>query len=273
MERTAALEKLARLCRENAQALQSSLEYCGAHNIGCFRINSQILPLKTHPECGYDMQDLPEGKAIVKLFKQCGQYAREHQIRTCFHPDQFVVLNSPREEVVERSIAELEYQSEVAEWVNADVVNIHGGGAYGDKESALAQFAENFQRLSKRVRSRLTVENDDTTYTPADLLPLCRKIGIPLVYDAHHHRCLPDELSIEEATEQAIQTWDREPMFHISSPLEGWKGAKPHRHHDFINVRDFPDCWEDHELTVEVEAKAKEQAVLKLMQSLRRSRN
>ncbi|MEQ9069410.1 MAG: UV DNA damage repair endonuclease UvsE, partial [Gimesia chilikensis] len=188
-------------------------------------------------------------------------------------PDQFVVLNSPREEVVERSIAELEYQSEVAEWVNADVVNIHGGGAYGDKESALAQFAENFKRLSKRVRSRLTVENDDTTYTPADLLPLCRKISIPLVYDAHHHRCLPDELSVEEATEQAIQTWDREPMFHISSPLEGWKGAKPHRHHDFINVRDFPDCWEDHELTVEVEAKAKEQAVLKLMQSLRRSRN
>jgi len=269
MERTAALEKLARLCRENAEALQSSLEFCAAHNIGCFRINSQILPLKTHPECGYDMQDLPEGKAIVKLFKQCGQYAREHQIRTCFHPDQFVVLNSPREEVVERSIAELEYQSEVAEWVNADVVNIHGGGAYGDKESALAQFAENFKRLSKRVRSRLTVENDDTTYTPADLLPLCRKIGIPLVYDAHHHRCLPDELSIEEATEQAIQTWDREPMFHISSPLEGWKGPKPHRHHDFINVRDFPDCWEDRELTVEVEAKAKEQAVLKLMQSLR----
>ncbi len=273
MERTAALEKLARLCRENAEALQSSLEYCAEHNIGCFRINSQILPLKTHPECGYDMQDLPEGKAIVKLFKQCGQYAREHQIRTCFHPDQFVVLNSPREEVVERSIAELEYQSEVAEWVNADVVNIHGGGAYGDKESALAQFAENFQRLSKRVRSRLTVENDDTTYSPADLLPLCRKIGIPLVYDAHHHRCLSDELSIEEATEQAIQTWDREPMFHISSPLEGWKGPKPHRHHDFINVRDFPDCWKNRELTVEVEAKAKEQAVLKLMQSLRRNRN
>ncbi|QDV19664.1 UV DNA damage endonuclease [Gimesia panareensis] len=269
MERTAALEKLARLCRENSEALQSSLEYCAAHDIGCFRINSQILPLKTHPECGYDMQDLPEGPAIAKLFQQCGEYAREHNIRTCFHPDQFVVLNSPREEVVTRSIAELEYQSEVAEWVNADVVNIHGGGAYGDKASALDQFAKNFRRLSKRVRSRLTVENDDTTYTPADLLPLCQKIGIPLVYDAHHHRCLPDELSIEEATEQTLQTWNREPMFHISSPLEGWQGPKPNRHHDFINRRDFPRCWEGRELTVEVEAKAKEQAVLKLMRSLR----
>jgi UV DNA damage endonuclease len=270
MERTAALEKLARLCRENALALQSSLEFCAAHGIGCFRINSQILPLKTHPDCGYDMPDLPDGQEIIKLFQQCGAYARAHDIRTCFHPDQFVVLNSPREEVVERSLAELEYQAEVAEWVNADVVNIHGGGAYGDKESAIARFAENFPRLSKRVRSRLTVENDDTTYTPADLLPLCHQIGIPLVYDAHHHRCLPDDLSLEEATTQALETWDREPMFHISSPLEGWQGPKPNRHHDFINRRDFPRCWEGRELTVEVEAKAKEQAVLKLMRSLRR---
>lgn len=270
MERTAALEKLARLCRENALALQSSLEFCAAHGIGCFRINSQILPLKTHPDCGYDMQDLPDGQEIIKLFQQCGAYAREHDIRTCFHPDQFVVLNSPREEVVERSLAELEYQAEVAEWVNADVVNIHGGGAYGDKANALARFAENFQRLSKRVRSRLTVENDDTTYTPADLLPLCHQIGIPMVYDAHHHRCLPDDLSIEEATARALETWNREPMFHISSPLEGWQGPKPNRHHDFINRRDFPRCWEGRELTVEVEAKAKEQAVLKLMRSLRR---
>lgn len=268
MERTAALEKLARLCRENALALQSSLKFCASHGIGCFRINSQILPLKTHPECGYEMSDLPEGAEIVKLFQECGSFAREQNIRTCFHPDQFVVLNSPRPDVVTRSIEELEYQSEVAEWVNADVVNIHGGGGYGDKPAALKRFAKNLKRLSRRVRSRLTVENDDKTYTPSDLLPLCQETGIPLVYDAHHHRCLPDDLSIEAATEQALQTWNREPLFHISSPLEGWQGPRPNRHHDFIDSQDFPHCWESLELTVEVEAKAKEQAVLKLMQSL-----
>ena len=73
---------------------------------------------------------------------------------------------------------------------------------------------------------------------------------------------------MEEATEQAISTWNREPMFHISSPLEGWKGPKPNRHHDFINIVDFPDCWRDLSLTVEVEAKAKEVAILKLMKQL-----
>ena len=78
---------------------------------------------------------------------------------------------------------------EVAEWIGADVVNVHGGGAYGDKQKALARFARNLDRLSDEARNRLTVENDDRTYTPADLLPLCRAEGIPLVYDVHHHRC------------------------------------------------------------------------------------
>ena len=183
-----------------------------------------------------------------------------------------MVLNSQRPEVVEASIRELEYQAEVAEWVGADVINIHGGGAFGDKQKALADFARNLDRLSSRARSRLTVENDDKIFTPADLLPVCRATGIPLVYDVHHHRCNPDGLSEEEATEQAIATWNREPLFHISSPIEGWDGPKPERHHDFIDVKDFPKCWRDLDLTVEVEAKAKEVAVLKLKNELERRR-
>ncbi|EAQ81339.1 UV DNA damage repair endonuclease UvsE [Blastopirellula marina] len=270
MPRDAGLAKLSALCLANADALLLALQFCAEQGIGSFRINSQILPLKTHAECGYDIRELPDGKEAVRRFRKCGKFAAAHDIRTSFHPDQFVVLNSPRAEVVERSLAELEYQAEVAEWVGADVVNIHGGGAYGDKPAALARFAESLSRLSKRARSRLTVENDDVTYTPEDLLPLCRSTGIPLVYDVHHHRCNPDGLSVEAATEQALATWNREPLFHLSSPLEGWKGPKPGRHHDFINIVDFPDCWREQTLTVEVEAKAKEVAVLKLMKQLAR---
>ena len=157
------------------------------------------------------MDELPAAEEIVRRFRDCGTFARGASLRTCFHPDQFVVLNSPRPEVVEASIRELEYQAEVAGWVGADVLNIHGGGSYGDKPKALAEFARNLARLSPATRSRLTVENDDKTYTPADLLPLCRAEGLPLVYDVHHHRCRPDGLTVEEATEQALATWDREP--------------------------------------------------------------
>ena len=268
MERAEALAKLSRLCMVNAEALLESLQFCVSNGIGCFRINSQILPIKTHADCGYDMSDLPKGAEIVEKFKKCGEFAKSHGLRTCFHPDQFVVLNSPRPDVVERSITELEYQAEVAEWVGADVVNIHGGGAYGDKVKALEQFAKTLTRLTDRARNYLTVENDDVTYTPSDLLPFCQSEGVPLVYDVHHHRCNQDRLSEEESTENALSTWNREPLFHVSSPLEGWKGPKPNRHHEFIDFKDFPECWSGRSLTVEVEAKAKELAVLKLQKQL-----
>jgi UV DNA damage endonuclease len=268
MRRDAALARLSTLCLANADALLESLRFCADNGIGCFRINSQILPLKTHAEQGYDLLDLPDGGEIVRRFRSCGEFARHHRIRTSFHPDQFVVLNSPRPEVVDRSVAELEYQAEVAEWVGADVINVHGGGAYGDKPDALTRFARVLRRLPSPVRRRITIENDDLIYTPSELLPLCRAEGIPLVYDVHHHRCNQDDLSVDEATERAIGTWDRQPMFHISSPLAGWQGPKPRRHHDFIDVRDFPDCWRGLPLTVEVEAKAKEVAVLRLMKQL-----
>lgn len=265
MKRADALTKLSRLCLENAKALHAALSYCADNGIGCFRVVSQILPVKTHPACRYEVGELPDAAEIIRRFEECRYFAKRNALRTCFHPDQFVVLNSPRLDVVEKSIEELEYQAEVAEWIGADVINIHGGGAYGDKSKSLAAFAASLDRLSSRVRSRLTVENDDKIFSPGDLLPICQAADIPLVYDVHHHRCHPDDLSIEDATQRALATWNREPMFHISSPLEGWDGPKPERHHDFIDPRDFPECWRQQDFTIEVEAKAKEGAVKQLM--------
>lgn len=256
--------KLSALCLGNAESLLAALRYCSAHSIGCFRIASSILPIKTHPEAGYDIDELPDSEQIVAAFRRCGEFASEHRIRTVFHPDQFVVLNSPREEVVARSLQDLEYHAQIAEWVGADAINIHGGGAYGDKPVALDAFARNFERLSEAARSRLTIENDNKVFTPADLLPLCRRIGVPLVYDVHHHRCLADGMSIEDATNAAIETWNREPLFHISSPLAGWSGSKPECHHDYIDIADFPIEWAELPITIEIEAKAKELAVKRL---------
>jgi UV DNA damage endonuclease len=268
MTRRDALAKLGRLCAANSEALWIALRFCVEHGIGCFRVNSQVLPLKTHPRHRYRVEELPGGDELVRRFRACGELARENGLRTCFHPDQFVVLNSTRPEVVRASIEEIEYQAEVADWVGADAINIHGGGAFGDKMKALADFTRSLERLSPRVRCRLTVENDDRIFTPADLLPLCRAEGIPLVYDVHHHRCNRDQLRAEGATELAMATWNREPMFHISSPIEGWNGPGPQRHHDFINLDDFPRRWFGLDVTVEVEAKAKEIAVLRLKEEL-----
>ena len=265
----ARLARLADLCRSNAEALMAALAFCASHGIGAFRINSQILPVKTHPAAGYAMDDLPDGTAIMARFRECGQFARTNGLRLSFHPDQFVVLNSPTPQTLARSLAELDYQAEVAEWVGADTINLHGGGAYGDKAAALGALRRNIERLPTPVRSRLTLENDDKVYTPADLLPVCADTGVPLVYDVHHHRCLPDGLSVAEITTRARTTWAGEPLFHISSPLAGWGGPKPGRHHDYIDPADFPVEWLGWPLTVEVEAKAKELAVARLIADLK----
>ncbi|MBI9082960.1 MAG: UV DNA damage repair endonuclease UvsE [Desulfobacterales bacterium] len=267
----ARLDRLAEIAAANAAALKASLVYCRDNGIGAFRINSQILPVKTHPEVGYSLSDLPGSARIIDAFKSCGRFGRRHDIRTSFHPDQFIVLSSPQKDLVDRSTADLAYQAEVAEWVNADVINIHAGGAYGDKTGALIRLEAVIETLPASIRTRLTLENDDRSYTPRDLLPLCERMGIPFVYDVHHHRCLPDGLTESAVTRRAMGTWNREPLFHLSSPAEGWAGPKPNRHHDFIDPADLPAAWLDLDLdlTVDVEAKAKETAIARLRQHLR----
>ena len=95
LPKPARLARLADLCRSNAEALLASLEFCASHGIGAFRINSQILPVKTHPAAGYEMNELPGGEDIIARFRECGLFARSNNLRLSFHPDQFVVLNSP----------------------------------------------------------------------------------------------------------------------------------------------------------------------------------
>jgi UV DNA damage endonuclease len=259
------IEKLDMLILHNVNSLLKAIKYCAEHQIFSFRITSTLLPLYTHPDCKYRLEDLPSSDQIFSLFESCKKLAKKSNVRLGFHPDQFVVLNSPREDVVEKSIEDLLYQAYLSELLGADVMNIHGGGVYGDKTGALKRLKLTISKLPVEITSRLTLENDDKSYTPSDLLPVCEEFGIPLVYDVHHHRCLPDALSEEEASKRAYASWNREPLFHISSPKEGWSGPKPSRHHDYINIEDFPVFWKKMlPLTVEVEAKAKECAVIRL---------
>jgi UV DNA damage endonuclease len=266
------LDRLSGLCLENARALLEALQYCHEQGIGDFRINSQILPLATHPELGYRIGDLPARRDIDEAFRRCGALAAEHGLRTTLHPDQFVLLSSPSEKVTRHSLEELRYQTEVAELVGSDVINLHGGGGYGDKESALTRLRRRIEALPEEIRSRLSLENDDRIYTPAELLDVCSDTGVPLVYDVHHHRCLPDELSVEEATARALASWKREPLFHLSSPRGGWGAAATRFHDDYIDPADVPDVWlslaRKRTFTIEIEAKAKEVAILRLMAAL-----
>jgi UV DNA damage endonuclease len=255
----------------NVESLYRSLKYVSANDIGAFRLLSPLLPRYTHPEVAYTLHDLPGGESIKNEFGRIRKLRKKHDIRLSFHPDQFNVLSSPRPEVISNTFRELEYQGLLADLVDAEVINLHAGGVYGKKEETLKRLQENIARLPGPVLSRISLENDDVSFTPADLLPICQNLKIPMVYDVHHHRCNPDELTIEEATLRALRTWQdlgREPYFHISSPKNGWLKGSPKPHADYIDPADFPSCWKDYNITVDIEAKAKELAVLKLMKDL-----
>lgn len=273
MTRREQLLKLSAICLDNARHLLDAVKACHGLGIGAFRIMSPLFPRMTHPDIGYSLSELPDGETIIQSLDATKCFARLHDIRLSFHPDQFVVLSSPHPAVVTNSIRELEYQAHVAKAVGADVINIHAGGVYGDKKLALARFCQVFADLPEAVRSRLALENDDQSYTVQDLLPTCTKLSIPLVYDVHHHRCNQDGLSIEQATLLAGETWQiagREQYCHLSSPRAGWGGGNPRPHADYIDVTDFPTCWLGRAMTVDIEAKAKELAVVQLMAELSR---
>ncbi|MEN6332547.1 MAG: UV DNA damage repair endonuclease UvsE [Smithella sp.] len=265
-------QKLSEICFDNATNLYLALETVHRLGIGAFRIMSPFFPRMTHPAVGYRLEDLPEGKNISQKLAASRSFARKNDIRLSFHPDQFVVLSSPHSQVVANSIRELEYHGMLADAVGADVINIHAGGVYGDKSQALQRLNDVLPYLSVAVRKRLTLENDDVSYTPMDLLSFCERLSIPLVYDVHHHRCNPDGLSVVQATTIAEKSWQavgRQPYFHISSPRNGWQGGDPKPHADYIDPADFPACWLGREMTVDVEAKAKELAVTRLMAELK----
>ncbi len=131
------LRKLSGLCHDNARNLQLAIEAVHRLRIGAFRIMSPLFPRMTHAEVGYSLTDLPEGDVIGQQLDATRLYAGRHDIRLSFHPDQFVVLSSPHPAVVANSIRELEYQAQLAETLGADVINIHAGGVYGDKQLAL----------------------------------------------------------------------------------------------------------------------------------------
>ena len=150
------------------------------------------------------------------------------------------------------------------------------GGAYGDKTVALQRFSDNFQRLSQTAQQRLTLENDDTTFDANDVLSLCQRLGVPMIFDIFHHQCLPGrenwQEGLPELLEQVVETWQgRVPKLHISSQKSGTRTT----HADYITQDDFDELQQwmgkvrpGQSYDLMVEAKMKEQATQALLRSL-----
>ena len=253
---------------DNCKDLYKILEWNNENGFNFFRITSNLFPWSSE----YDLKDMPDYNEICDILSKAGRYAIDNDIRITSHPGPFNVLTSPHEHVVENCINDLSIHGEVFDLMNLsrtpyNKINIHIGGAYGNKVSAMERFCTNFHRLPDSVKTRLTVENDDkaSMYSVVDLYEgVYCKIGIPIVFDYHHHRFCDGGLTEEDALEVAISTWNNiVPVVHYSESRnieQEDDKIRPQAHSDY--VRDYIDTY-GNRVDIMVEAKHKELAVLK----------
>jgi len=204
-----------------------------------------------------------------------GHLAKNYGQRITAHPGPFNVLVSPNENVVQNTITDLSIHGEVFDMLGLsrtpyNKLNIHCNGVYGDKQSAMDRFCKNFERLPESVQTRLTVENDDkaSMYSVKDLMYIHERIGIPIVFDYHHHKFCTGDLSEEEALKLAVSTWPDgiTPVVHYSESKalhENNEKLKPQAHSDYIN--EIPNTY-GLDVDIMVESKAKELAIMEYLQ-------
>ena len=260
------LDYVSELALANSKDVLKILVWNKNNNIKFFRLSSALVPWGD----GLDLTTLKDYDEISIALRRAGDYAKANGIRITSHPGPFVVLTSPKENVVEAAIKDLELHGKIFDLLGLsqtpyNKINIHCNGVYGDKLSAMDRFCENYLKLSDSVKKRLTVENDDkaTMYNVKDLMYIHSKINIPIVFDYHHHLFNTGDLSEEEALKLASTTWgDITPVVHYSESKalhEENNKLKPQAHSDYI--KSLPNTY-GLNVDIMVEAKAKELAIL-----------
>ena len=181
------------------------------------RLTSDMLSFYTHPDYLYFWKSNEVQDLLAKWFAPLGETARQNDIRLSFHPDQFVVLASDREDVVNNSIREFEYHCDMARWMGygrkfQDMkINVHISGRQGPDGIRKA-----YKRLSDEARNCLTIENEEMSHG----LDTCLELSdlVPIVLDIHHH-------------------WIREGVYidimddNVRRVLDSWRGVRPTLHY------------------------------------------
>ncbi|KAJ6264931.1 UV-damage endonuclease [Drechslerella dactyloides] len=261
----------------NATDLSTLIRWNHKYNIKFLRISSEMFPFASHAVHGYTLEHAAEP------LKRAGQLAMQYGHRLTMHPGQFTQLGSPRSEVVENAIRDLQHHCELLDRLQLQgqydrdaVMIIHMGGVFGDKKATIARFEEVYTtRLSDGIKRRLVLENDDVSWSVEELLPTCQKLSIPLVLDWHHNNIIPGTLregtyDVKKVYGEAIRkTWTDKGITqkqHYSEPKPGSITGMQRRRHS-ARVVDLPPC--DDTMDLMIEAKDKEQAVFELMRSFK----
>ena len=263
------LDYVSELSLQNVKDLKTHVLWNNEHNIKLFRLSSQIFPWMEE----YEYSDLKDYNEIKSLMLEIGEITTKANQRLTMHPGPFHCLASPNPKVVKRTILGLHKHSEQFNMMGFkpsyyNKINIHVGGAYGDKETTLARFCKNFHLLNEDTKKRLVIENDDSAneYSVKDLFEGVYKIiGTPITFDYFHRKFNTGDLTEEEALKLASTTWPKNvtQCCHYSESRRKERmdeSIRPQAHSDIIyeKIQTYglePD--------IVIEAKLKEQAIFK----------
>lgn len=257
------------LALKNIKDLEKIIDWNIANGLLLYRMSSNMIPWMSE----YELSDLPDSEAIREILSRIGEKAQWHNLRLTFHPGPFNVLATKTDSVLQKTIKELRQHGEIMDMIGLPrtpfaKINIHVGGAYGDKATAIDRFCQNYALLPATARTRLTVENDDkgNMFAIRDLVQVHARTGIPLVFDYLHHQLCTGGWSEAEAMTAAASTWPEgiRPIVHYSSSRKRFEDAQVPEvaHADYIHQYIDPH---GREVDIMLEAKAKEQAVLRYL--------
>ena len=255
--------KINDIVKQNFEVLKKILTYNNKNNIHFYRLSSNFIPCASIIEYDYPNIFKKEFKEISKLIKG----------RFDMHLSEYCILNSTNKEVVKRSIDEIKYHYKLLKSfkVKPNLI-IHIGSKSFGKENSITRFINNFNKLPNYLKNTLLIENDDKVFNVEDTLKLCQKIKRPMVLDVHHHNCNKTEKDLSNYLNEIFNTWDTTPKIHFSSP----KNKKDIRaHNDYINSDDFINFIKliDRDIDIMLEAKAKDDALFRLVRELKYKTN
>lgn len=238
LPREQALEILGGRIYNNMVTTNEIIKYCAINN-WCYRLSSDLMPLVSYDQANVDLTDLPNHDDIQDVFDNIEQTIQDTNVRISAHPDQFNVLATPNEKVVEKTITELNLMSSLMDrfGLSADhnsPINIHiQNSKDGTREEISHRFYENFKRLDENCQARLVIENDDklNCWSVKELVDIFHPITkIPITFDYLHNKCHPNNLTEAEAINMCYNTWQTRPLFHYS---ESAPGNNPRKHADY----------------------------------------
>lgn len=269
--------RLKSIIQSNLKALDTMIEYNIRNNIRLYRISSDIIPFGSHP-----VNKLRWWDDYQEKLRTIGDKIKKAGIRVSMHPGQYTVLNSNNSSVVEHALSDLDYHEKFLSSMGLDAKNkiiLHIGGVYGDKDKAMNNFVEQYQKLAASIKSRLVIENDDKNYTIKDVVEISKKTGAPVVFDNLHHEINPpvenksrnNTKTQFEWIDECRKTWgirDGKQKLHYSQQKEGgFKGA----HSDTISVETFMDFYKNlinKDLDIMLEVKDKNISAIKCMNAI-----